>query len=92
MSQWQTGKNAAEDGDKKKPRWQKILELPNDTMMYDLSNGKRYRTGQFVPLFHDSYQTCVYEFRIMGTEEHVGINFLRLLGDKFRCSIMQGGY
>lgn len=79
-------KTTADDGGEKK-RWQKILDLAESARLYDLSTGQVYTRGQFKPLHRNEFENLVDEFAIIGTDERVFVAFLRVIGDKKRCSL-----
>jgi hypothetical protein len=76
--------------EKDKKRWQKIMELPEDSGFYDLSTGNFYRRGMFKPIHRNDFENIVDEFNIIGTHEMVYVPFLRLIGDKKKCSLTGG--
>ena len=60
--------------------------------MYDRSTGVQYNTGFFEPIYQDTDETKVDSFRIKGSAEYVHVAFLRLIGDKAKCSLMKPAY
>lgn len=68
-------------------RWQRILQLPGDTWLKDLTNGKRYQVCDLQAVFHDQYQNSCSQFKCLRTGDHVCVGTLRLVHDGFRCSI-----
>lgn len=70
-------------------RWEKLLQQPGHTGVWDMSTGEKYRIEQFIPIYDDNYKTVVNQFKIKGTNETVYVPFLRLLTDGVRCSLMK---
>lgn len=69
-------------------RWERILSLPGDTRMWDMSTGQIYRVEMFVPVYDDRYQSVVRSFKLKGTQDKVVVAHLRLMGDKQTCSLV----
>jgi len=69
------------------PLWQRILQMPSQTVLKDISTGERYRVDQLIPVYCDHYQERVNDFRIKGSEETLCVSFLRAMEDKFKCSL-----
>jgi hypothetical protein len=83
-----TPKQNGTDDERKLQRWEKIMCLPADTALHDLSTGMRYRRGMFRPVYRKEFDQMVDTFQVIGTTETVHVPFLRLVGDGTRCSLM----
>lgn len=70
-------------------RWEKLLQQPGHTGVWDMSTGEKYRVEQFVPVYSDKYQSEANYFKLKGTDQMVYVPFLRLLTDGVRCSLMK---
>lgn len=73
------------------PRWRKLLNLPDDTLLVDISTGARHRVGDLIPLHTYDHgvgvkdcQCQVQEFRLKGADTRVWVSFLRLESDASR--------
>lgn len=71
-------------------RWEKILAMPEETELHDISTGARYRRGMFKPIHRNEFENKVDYFQIIGTAEQVYVPFLRLVSDHKYCSLVEG--
>lgn len=72
------------------PRWKQIINLPGDTKLWDISNGKEYLRSHLRPLYLDKSGAFSKDFEVILTGERVYEPFLRLRNDKYICRIAGG--
>ena len=63
------------------PRWKRIMELPDSTILIDLVTDKKYLKQHLKPIFMDNSHRFSDEFMYSITGERVWAPFLRLKAD-----------
>ena len=69
--------NSNQSGECPNPHWRKVLKLPDDETVWDISTGKKYKRGEIIPVDVTGGNAKIEEFQIIGTEEFVHTRFLR---------------
>lgn len=72
----------------KMPRWKKIMELPDETLLWNLETGDVFRKRQLRPVYASPALQIVNDFQILGDEtKTIPVAFVRLENEGFETSI-----